>query len=78
MAQGGVAFGSSLVWPLREVGPSFPENVLGGNWFPGGPGSDGFRERDTSTVMLESAFFGGIVRGCFNVTTSRLGVLSCN
>ena len=85
MAQGGVAFGSSSAWPLplglgllREVGLSFPENVSGGNWFPGGPGSDELRERGTSTVMLETAFFGGIVRGCFDVTTSRLGVLPCN
>jgi hypothetical protein len=59
--------------PFAEVDFSFPENISGENWFSGGFNSDGFRERGISTVMLESAFFGGIVRECFNVTTSRLG-----
>jgi hypothetical protein len=77
MAQGGVAFGLSLAWRLslgldflREVDPSFPENISGGNWFLG---FAEFREKGISTVMLGFAFFGGIVRRCFDVTTSRLG-----
>jgi hypothetical protein len=57
---------------LREVNLSFPENVSGGNCFPGNPNFAEFRGKGILTVILESAFFGGIVIRCFDVTMSRL------